>query len=116
VELARGQLERPADRGDGFDAGHGCQAFAQDLAPTAHLADHGDHRVVIGHVIERRHPLGQDLALDPEDLGLRGACGHHDEHLLVSPSIGCSGSFGQTKKQRSDLCLVCPTRLVPPVY
>ena len=41
-------------------------------------------------VLERGHPLGQDLALDPEDLGLAGADGHHDEHRARVSSVGAS--------------------------
>jgi hypothetical protein len=100
MELARCQLEWPADRGHGLDARHRREAFAEDGPPASHLTDDCDNRVVIRHVVERRHPLGQDLALDAEDLGLRGSCRHHDEHLLETPSVGCSQSFGQTKKQR----------------
>ena len=37
--------------------------------------------------LERRQPLGQDLALDPEDLGLAGADGHHDEHRARVSSV-----------------------------
>ena len=61
-------------------------------------------------VVERRQALGQDLALDAEDLGLGGADGHHHEHrAAVSSSVGRH----KTKKQRSGLCFVCPARPVP---
>ena len=111
VELARGQLERPADRGHRGDARQARQPLGQGRAAPAHLADHGDARALARHVVERRHPLGQDLALHAEDLGLACASGHHDEHLLGSPS-GCSGrsakqkSRGQTSASlaRHDAC------------
>ena len=66
-------------------------------------------------VVERGQPLGQDLALDAEDLGLAGADGHHDEHRARVSLSRLRRSCGQTKKQRSDLCFARPTRPVPPV-
>ena len=79
----------------------------------ADLADDRDDDPLRARVVERRHALGQDLALDAEDLGLAGADGHHDEHR-AAVSLGRS-VVGQTKKQRSDLCFVRPARPVPPV-
>ena len=79
---------------------------------AAHLTDHGDDDVVDILVVERRQSLGQDPALDPEDLGLAGSCGHHDEHRAVDSSLI---EVGQTKKQRSRLCFVRPARPVPSV-
>ena len=109
-ELPRRQLERAADRGDPLDARQGRQPIDQHRLASADLPDHGDHRSLVADMIEGRQPLGQDLALDSEDLGLTGADGHHDEHRGA-----VSSSVGQTKKQRCDLCFVCPARPVPPV-
>jgi hypothetical protein len=77
---------------------------------AADLPDDRDHHALVPDMVERGQPLRQDLALDSEDLGLTGADGHHDEHRAA-----VSSSVGQTKKQRCDLCFVCPARPVPPV-
>ena len=61
-------------------------------------------------VVERGHALGQDLALDAEDLGLAGAGGHHDQHRVA---VSSAVARHKTKKQRSGLCFVCPARPVP---
>ena len=89
VELARGQLERPADRRDRGDAGErgrsarGAPACATPISPTTAMT-----RPLGADVIERRQALGQDLALDAEDLGLAGADGHHHEHRVAVSSVG----------------------------
>ena len=57
-------------------------------------------------------PSDRIVALDAKDLGLTGADGHHDEHRGGGLLVGRSG---QTKKQRSCLCLVRPARPVPSV-
>ena len=58
-------------------------------SPRADLADDRDDDVVGADVVVRGQALGQDLALDAEDLGLGGAGGHHDEHrAAVSSSVG----------------------------
>ena len=110
VELARGQLERAGDRGDALDAGQRAETLEQGRPARADLADDGDRRPLGADVIERRQALGEDLALDAEDLGLGGADGHHHEHRVGVSSVGRPA---QTKKQRSRLCLVCPARPVP---
>ncbi len=92
--------------------GRAAESVDQDRLARADLADHRDHRPPGADVIERGQSLGQDLALDPEDLGLAGADGHHDEHRARVSSVA-RRSFGQTKKQRSNLCLARPTRRVP---
>ena len=75
------------------------------------LADDGDDDVRSGaDVVERRHPLGQDLALHAEDLGLGGGRWPSRRTSAASPS---SVASGQTKKQRSRLCFL-PARPVPP--
>ena len=110
MELARGQLERPADRGDRRDAGQAPEALEEGRPARADLADDGDDRVPVAGVVERGHALGQDLALDAEDLGLAGAGGHHDEHRVA---VSSAVARHKTKKQRSGLCFVCPARPVP---
>ena len=76
-----------------LDARQGRQALDQDRLAAADLADHRDHDALLPDVVERRQPLGQDLALDSEDLGLAGADGHHDEHR------GCGLLVGRPNKK-----------------
>ncbi len=52
------------------------------------LADDRDDRPLRPDMVERRQALGQDPALDAEDLGLAGADGHHDEHRARVSSVG----------------------------
>ncbi len=80
VELARRQLERPADRRDLLDARQRREPARQLRLARPDVADDGDDDPFLTLVVERRHALGEDLALDPEDLGLAGGPGHHDEH------------------------------------
>ncbi len=99
VELARGELERPADRRDSLHARQRAEAAHEHRLARAHLTDDRDDLPFRAEMIERRQPFGQDRALDAEHLGLRGRDGHDDDHPC--------GSFlddGETKKQRSCLC------------
>ena len=97
VELARGQLERPADRGDRLDAGQRREPAHQGLlarapiSPTTAMTT----RSVAG-MVERRQALGQDLALHAEDLGLGGAV------RAITTNIGAAGLLvGRLGKQKS---------------
>ena len=109
MELARGQLEGPRDRGDRLDAGQRGETARQDLLEGPDLADDRDHDALLAGVVVGRHPLGEDVALDPEDLGLGRGAGHDDEHR--APFLGTAGA--ETKKQRSPP-LLRPARRVPP--
>ena len=70
--------------------GSAAKPIEQDRLAVADLADDGDDRPLGADVVERGQALGEDLALDSEDLGLAGGRGHHDEHrgrgLLVGRS------------------------------
>ena len=90
--------------------GRRLEALEQGRPARADLADDGDDRVPVAGMVERGHALGQDLALDAEDLGLAGAGGHHDQHRVA---VSSAVARHKTKKQRSGLCFVCPARPVP---
>ena len=82
----------------GLDARQGAEAAHQlglrgPISPTTAMTVRS-----VADVVERRQPLGEDVALDAEDLGLAGAAGHHDEHRAVALLVGRSA---ETKKQRS---------------
>src|SRR4029077_12877873 len=71
---------------DLLDAGQPGEPAHQLLLPGADLADDSDDRPLRPLVVERCHPLGEDVALHAEDLGLAGGPGHHDEHRwLILP-------------------------------
>jgi hypothetical protein len=110
VELARGQLERPADRRDLLDAGQRPERLEQDRLAAADLPDHGDHRPLGTGVLVRIQALSEDVALDIEHLGLgwrrRSSRRTSRWDLLV----------GRPAKQKSrglHLCFVRPARPVP---
>src|SRR4029078_11627983 len=69
-----------------LDAGQPGEPAHQFLLPRPDLPDDRDNRPLRPLVVERRHPLGEDVALHAEDLGLAGGPGHHDEHRwLILP-------------------------------
>ena len=88
MELARGELERTADRRDRRDTWELGEPFDQGGPAGADLADDRDDGPLRADVIERRQAFGQDLTLDAEDLGLAGAGGHHHEHRAGVSSVG----------------------------
>ena len=67
------------------------------------LADDGDDGLRGPDMVERRQPLGQDLALDAQDLGLGGADGHHDEHR---GTVSSSDSTVESNKKAEVLPLL----------
>ena len=79
-EFAGGELEGSRDRGDRLDARQGPEAAHERGPAWPDLADDGDHDAVRAGVVVGRHALAEDVALHPEDLGLGGGAGHHDEH------------------------------------
>ena len=94
--------------GSAAEAARAGAAVRGPTSPTTAIT-----RPLRADMVERRHPLGQDLALDAEDLGLAGADGHHDEHLLgLSQSVR---SVPAKQKSRGLTSASLPARPVPPV-
>ena len=70
----------------------------------ADLADDRDHRPLRADVVERGQTLGQDPALDAEDLRLAGTDCHHDEHRgAVSSSIGRAAAISKVASSPSRI-------------
>ena len=70
VELAAGQLERPADGRHRLDAGQRLEAAHERLLPRPDLADDRDDDPLRAWVHVRLQALGEDQALDGVDLRL----------------------------------------------
>ena len=89
--------------------GSAAKLLEQDRLARPDLADDRDDRAARADMVERRQALGQDPALDAEDLGLAGADGHHDEHrggsLLVGrPAKQKSRGLASASFARHDPC------------
>ena len=111
VELARRQLEGLADRRDGLDAGQLGQAALQlRAAAEPDFADDRDHEALLALVLVGREALGQDVALDPDDLGFAGGDGHHHEHQSILSLVVV---VEPRKKQRSKPLLHPGTTRAP---
>src|SRR5207244_649740 len=87
MELARGQLEGPADRGHRLDSAEAGQPADELGLAGSDLADYGDHGPLGADVVIRREPLTEDGALDAKDLGLARGPGHDDEHPRASSLV-----------------------------
>src|SRR3989304_5941824 len=97
---------RPAPAGAAPQPAHGL------ALPRPDPAHHRKHRPRLAGVLVRRQPLGQDPALDAQDLGLAGGGGHHDEHALGDLGSG-AGASPATKNQRASSPCLAPTRPAP---
>ena len=109
VELARGELERPADRRDRRDPGSAAKRSRSSRLPRADLADDGDDA-----------PLGPTWSYGVRPsariwlLTLSTSASLAPTVITTNIAVGSPRrSAGQTKKQRSDLCFVRPARPVP---
>src|SRR6266550_2866170 len=111
MELPRGELEGPADPSHRLDTRQCREAIDETLAARSDLADHGNDYSLPPLMVERCHPLGQDVALDAVDVGFAGTPGHHHEHR-VCPSVRLNELSIRSKK-KAEAVTSAPSRQDP---